>query len=104
MIVYYSWRRHDHFKLSAHFLDLLGLLVQLTGESLNLLLLLRDLLLLLPDGCFQRLNLFVEHGLVLHARARGGLKSATRRWYAALRRVHSCVAKSGPAKVVVSKV
>src|SRR4030095_15803311 len=36
LIVHHSRRGADHLKLSAHFLDLLGLLLERCGQSLNL--------------------------------------------------------------------
>jgi hypothetical protein len=72
-------------------LNLLGLLSHLSCESIDLLLLLRDLLLLLIDRCLQFLNFFIAHGLALQLRARGRLESATRRWYCPLRHSHGCL-------------
>src|SRR5439155_16244598 len=36
LIVHYSWRGTNHLKLSAHFLDLLSLLLERRGQGLNL--------------------------------------------------------------------
>ena len=68
-ILHDSRRGANHLKLSAHFLNLLGLLFELGCESLYLF-----LLLLLCDRCLQLLNFVIEHGLVrglgAHARLR----------------------------------
>jgi hypothetical protein len=50
-------RRLSHFELGIRFLDLRGVLFELGGERLYLLLLLRD-------RCPQVLNFEIEHGLV----------------------------------------
>src|SRR6266566_5169621 len=65
-ILHDSRRGANHLKLSAHFVNLLGLLSELGCESLYLFLLLRD-------RCLQLLN-FVIHRLELGARGR--LRSA----------------------------
>ena len=73
-ILHDSRRGANNLKLSAHFLNLLGLLSELGCESLYLFLLLRDRCLLLRDRCLQLLNFVIEHGLVpglgAHARLR----------------------------------
>ena len=50
-------RRLVHFECGVGFLDLGGVLFQLGGERL-------DLLLLLRDRCSQVLNFQIEHGLL----------------------------------------
>ena len=62
-ILHDSRRGANHLKLSAHFVNLLGLLSELGCEGLYLFLLLRD-------RCLQLLNFVIEHGLMLEARGR----------------------------------
>src|SRR5439155_18066553 len=78
-ILHASRRGANHLKLSAHFVNLLGLLSELGCESLYLFLLLRDRCLLLRDRCLQLLNFVIEHGLVRGLRARARLRCATLR-------------------------
>src|SRR5438034_7580620 len=74
-ILHDSRRGANHLKLSAHFVNLLGLLSELGCESLYLFLLLRD-------RCLQLLNFVIEHGLVrglgAHARLRCGTMRRSR--------------------------
>src|SRR6266481_3400115 len=76
-ILHDSRRGANHLKLSAHVLDLYGLLSELRCETLYLFLLLRDRCLLLRDRCLQLLNFVVEHGLVLGLGAHARLRYAT---------------------------
>src|SRR6266487_7143367 len=69
----------NHLKLSAHFLNLLGLLSELGCESVYLFLLLRDRYLLLCDRCLQLLNFVIEHGLVRGLGAHARLRCVTLR-------------------------
>src|SRR6266550_5477884 len=92
-ILHDSRRRANHLKLSAHFLNLCGLLSELGCESLYLFLLLRDRCLLLRDRCLQLLNFVIEHGLVR------GLGAHARLWYATMR--HSrCFTTLVRAKII----
>src|SRR5882724_748471 len=99
-ILHDSRRGANHLKLSAHVLDLYGLLSELRCETLYLFLLLRDRCLLLRDRCLQLLNFVVEHGLVL------GLGAHARLRYATMRRSRCATRGEGIviAKVVVIKV
>ena len=72
-----SRRGANHLKLSAHFLNLLGLLSELGCESLYLFLLLRVRCLLLCDRCLQLLNFVIEQGLVRGLGAHARLRCAT---------------------------
>ena len=76
-ILHDSRRGANNLKLSAHFLNLLGLLSELGCESVYLFLLLRDRRLLLRDRCLQLLNFVIEHGLVLGLGTRARLRCAT---------------------------
>src|SRR6267378_3896150 len=78
-ILHDSRRGANHLKLSAHFLNLLGLLSELGCESLYLFLLLRDRCLLLRDRCLQLVNFVVEHGLVRGLGAHARLRCVTMR-------------------------
>src|SRR6266850_4439404 len=97
-ILHDSRRGANHLKLSAHFMNLLGLLSELGCESLYLFLLLRDRYLLLCDRCLQPVNFVVEHGLVRGLGAHARLRCVT------LRRSRCTTRIRGKAKVVIIKV
>ena len=107
-IVDHLRRALAHFKLGPHFLDLGGLFLELTYESLCLLSELGCeslyLFLLLSDHCFQLLNFTnfaIEHGGALrwHAGRATTLRCAT------LHRFAATLARAKiPAKVVVGTV
>src|SRR6267154_6646128 len=78
-ILHDSRRGANHLKLSAHVLNLSGLLSELGCESLYLFLLLRDRCLLLCDRCLQLLNFVIEHGLVRGLGAHARLRCVTMR-------------------------
>jgi hypothetical protein len=109
-ILHDSRRRANYLKLSAYFLNLLGLLLELGCESLYLFLLLRD-------RCLQLLNFVTEPGLALERLERGGLgkrgalgargrlRCATTPRCATRGYARSSLVRANiPAKVVVSKV
>ena len=71
-ILHDSRRGANHLKLSAHVLNLGGLLFDLGCENIYLFLLLRD-------RCLQLLNFVVEHGLVRRLGAQARLRCVTMR-------------------------
>src|SRR6267154_3829515 len=100
-ILHDSRRGANHLKLSAHVLNLGGLLLELGCERVYLFLLLRDRCLLLRDRCLQLINFVIEHGLVVGLGAHARLRCAT------MRRSRCATTPGGAkviTKVVVSKV
>src|SRR6476620_258054 len=89
-----SRRWANHLKLSAHVLNLGGLLFDLGCENIYLFLLLRDRCLLLRDRCLQLLNFVVEHGLVRGLGTHARLRCVT------MRRSRCTTYIRGPAQLV----